>query len=78
MSDKTLEELPIRRLYALAKKQHLRVSLKIDGEIGKTYLDTLDVWEGRPFAVGSRLIGRASVVGQTLDEAATGLIGELG
>lgn len=77
MSSKSLEELPIRKLYALAKGQHLRVGLTIDGGIGETYLDTLDVWDGRPGVVGSKLVARAVVQDGTVNGAAMEIIDEL-
>lgn len=49
----------------------MRVGITIDGGIGKSYLDTLDVWVGKPYATESRLVARSSIVGRTLSEAAS-------
>lgn len=77
MADSTLEEIPIRLLYEIARSQQFRVCITIDGPTGRSFLDTLDVWDGRPGRVGSRLISRASIVGRTVDDAAKDVIEEI-
>lgn len=72
-----LLDLPISRLWEAAKKNHLRLSISIDGEKGKSWLDSLDLWDGVPGRVGSTCICRASLIDATIDEAAERLLEDM-
>jgi hypothetical protein len=72
-----LLDLPISRLWETAKKNHLKLGISIDSANGKSWLDTLDIWDGSPGQIGSTCICRASLIDSTLDEAASNLLKEM-
>ena len=72
-----LLDLPISRLWETAKKNHLKIGISIDSANGKSWLDSLDVWDGSPGQVGSTKVGAATLVDTSVNDAAKILLADM-